>query len=154
MLYHTVFVFRSFRPLEQAHAHHCSFEVDNFDSQLVGHDWLGAQGWTNCYGVGRHKFGSHIFDYWFDASGNVVEHYTDGDMVNSETEVEYELINENSMRVWGPSATKAYYTLREEDAPGYTWMNQKAREEASRAWSQVVEKDRRIGNTYGDVLLK
>ena len=29
----------------------------------------------------------------------------------------------------------------------------KTREDHSKAWSQVVEKDRKIGNKYGDVLL-
>ena len=46
-----------------------------------------------------------------------------------------------------------YQWDKEEDAPGYSWQNSKAREEAARAWQGVQEKDRRIGNKYGDVLL-
>ena len=49
---------------KSAHIHHSSFEVHDMDSQLLGHDWLKSQGWTNCWGVGRHILGSQIFDYW------------------------------------------------------------------------------------------
>lgn len=45
-------------------AHHSSFEVDDMDSQLVGHHHLHKQGWINVFGVGRHVLGSQIFDYW------------------------------------------------------------------------------------------
>jgi hypothetical protein len=44
--------------------HHSSFEVDNLDTQLLGHYHLEAEGWTNSWGVGRHLLGSQIFDYW------------------------------------------------------------------------------------------
>jgi hypothetical protein len=88
-----------------AYPHHSSFEVDNMDSQLIGHNHLELEEWTNCWGIGRHIFASQIFDYWyvgysapldcsasgaginikcrFDAFGNVVEHYSDGDVVNN-----------------------------------------------------------------------
>jgi hypothetical protein len=48
----------------KAHVHHASFEVQHLDDQLLGHDWLKRNGWTNCWGVGRHVLGSQIFDYW------------------------------------------------------------------------------------------
>jgi hypothetical protein len=48
-----------------AHVHHTSFEVNDFDSQTIGHDWLRSKKWTNCWGVGRHILGSQIFDYWY-----------------------------------------------------------------------------------------
>jgi hypothetical protein len=35
------------------------------DSQIVGHYHLERNGWTNAWGVGRHIFGSQIFDYWY-----------------------------------------------------------------------------------------
>lgn len=62
--------------------HHSSYEVNDFDTQTLGHDWLRSKGWTNCWGIGRHVLGSQIFDYWFDGSGNIVEHYSDGDLVS------------------------------------------------------------------------
>ena len=69
-------------------------------------------------------------------------------------------LNANGKRNWDNNAVEkagvekdsGYTWDKEEDAPGYAWANTKAREEASRAWASVVEKDRKIGNKYGDVL--
>ena len=44
--------------------HHSSFEVHDMDSQNIGHQWLEDHEWINAWGVGRHLFGSQIFDYW------------------------------------------------------------------------------------------
>ncbi|KAI1151676.1 glyoxalase [Nemania diffusa] len=44
--------------------HHSSFETHDFDTQVLGHDWLREKGYKNCWGVGRHVLGSQIFDYW------------------------------------------------------------------------------------------
>ncbi|KAK5044483.1 hypothetical protein LTR84_010764 [Exophiala bonariae] len=96
-------------------AHHSSFEADNFDSQLVGHYHLQQQGWTNCWGVGRHLLGSQIFDYWFDASGNILEHYSDGDLVNNKTPYGREVAAPDTMAVWGPNVSVAFLTTRMED---------------------------------------
>ena len=49
-----------------SHVHHASFEVHDFDTQNLGHQWLGKQGYTSVWGVGRHILGSQIFDYWWD----------------------------------------------------------------------------------------
>jgi hypothetical protein len=46
------------------HVHHSSFETHDFDTQVLGHDWLRHKGWENCWGVGRHIMGSQIFNYW------------------------------------------------------------------------------------------
>lgn len=46
------------------HVHHSSFETHDFDTQVLGHDWLREKGYENCWGVGRHIMGSQIFDYW------------------------------------------------------------------------------------------
>lgn len=48
----------------KSHIHHSSFETHDFDTQVLGHDWLRHKGWENCWGVGRHIMGSQIFDYW------------------------------------------------------------------------------------------
>lgn len=48
-----------------SHIHHSSFEVHDFDIQVLGHDWLRQRGYKNCWGVGRHVMGSQIFDYWY-----------------------------------------------------------------------------------------
>ncbi|CBX98964.1 similar to putative 2,3-dihydroxybiphenyl-1,2-dioxygenase or glyoxalase/bleomycin resistance protein [Plenodomus lingam JN3] len=114
--HHTIFLSRAMKPLPKATPHHCSFESDSFDTQQLGHDWLLQTGWTSCYGIGRHKYGSHIFDYWFDASGNIIEHYTDGDLVNCDTPPTYEQVQPDSIKVWGPSIPLAFFTGRPEDA--------------------------------------
>lgn len=44
--------------------HHTSYETHDFDTQVLGHDWLREKGYKNCWGVGRHVLGSQIFDYW------------------------------------------------------------------------------------------
>jgi len=41
-----------------SHVHHCSFEVHDYDTQHLGHQWLDAQGYTSVWGVGRHILGS------------------------------------------------------------------------------------------------
>ncbi|KAF2259031.1 hypothetical protein CC78DRAFT_525427 [Lojkania enalia] len=114
--HHTIFLCRAMKPLSEATPHHSSFETDSFDTQQLGHDWLLQKGWTNCYGIGRHKYGSHIFDYWFDASGNIIEHYTDGDLVNCDTPPTYEEVQPDSIKIWGPSIPLAFFTGRPEDA--------------------------------------
>ncbi|KAF2799648.1 trihydroxytoluene oxygenase [Melanomma pulvis-pyrius CBS 109.77] len=100
--HHTFFVASDANALN-AHPHHCSFEVNDFDTQSVGHHWLQKKGWTNCWGIGRHLLGSQIFDYWFDASGNIVEHYSDGDLVNKHTPVVRNAAAVNTLYVWGPN---------------------------------------------------
>jgi hypothetical protein len=52
----------------------------------------------------------------FDASGNIIEHYTDGDLVNCDTPPTYEEVQPDSIKVWGPSIPLAFFTGRPEDA--------------------------------------
>ncbi|KAL3481709.1 Glyoxalase/Bleomycin resistance protein/Dihydroxybiphenyl dioxygenase [Aspergillus californicus] len=96
--------------------HHTSFEVDDFDTQVLGHDWLRSRGWTNCWGVGRHVLGSQIFDYWFDAAGNIIEHYSDGDLVNEDTDLGREPAAPDSLYIWGPNVPLGFVTRELEDA--------------------------------------
>lgn len=46
------------------HVHHSSFETHDFDTQVLGHDWLRHKGHELSWCVGRHIMGSQIFDYW------------------------------------------------------------------------------------------
>ncbi|CRG82904.1 Periodic tryptophan protein 2 homolog [Talaromyces islandicus] len=64
--------------------HHSSFEVNDLDTQMMGHRWLSEKGYKAKWGVGRHVMGSQIFDYWIDTTGFVIEHYADGDVVNED----------------------------------------------------------------------
>ncbi|KAJ5117215.1 uncharacterized protein N7443_003122 [Penicillium atrosanguineum] len=86
--------------------HHSSFEVEDIDTQILGHYWLGDQGYKSLWGVGRHTHGSQIFDYWRDTSNFIVEHYADGDVVNDELPVDYAVAG--NMAVWGPEPPKEF----------------------------------------------
>ncbi|KAH7138463.1 Glyoxalase/Bleomycin resistance protein/Dihydroxybiphenyl dioxygenase [Dendryphion nanum] len=85
-----------------SHVHHCSFEVHDFDTQNLGHEWLVSKKYKPVWGVGRHILGSQIFDYWWDTTGNMVEHYADGDLVNEDTPVGWGEAGDESLAVWGP----------------------------------------------------
>jgi hypothetical protein len=61
---------------------HVSFEVQDFDDVMLGHDHLKSEGYRPMWGVGRHYLGSQIFDYWCDPWGRVHEHWTDSDRLN------------------------------------------------------------------------
>ncbi|CAI7607523.1 unnamed protein product [Penicillium pancosmium] len=84
------------------HVHHCSFEVHDFDTQKLGHQWLAEKKYESVWGVGRHILGSQIFDYWWDTTGNMIEHYADGDLVNNQTPIGYGPAGDESLAVWGP----------------------------------------------------
>ena len=60
------------------------------------------------WGVGRHILGSQIFDYWWDTTGNMIEHYADGDLVNEETPVGHLPAGHESLAVWGPDVPAAF----------------------------------------------
>ncbi|KAJ5753266.1 hypothetical protein N7520_010183 [Penicillium odoratum] len=85
-----------------SHVHHCSFEVHDFDTQKLGHQWLAQKNYKSVWGVGRHILGSQIFDYWWDTTGNMIEHYADGDLVNDQTPIGYGPAGDESLAVWGP----------------------------------------------------
>lgn len=66
----------------------------------MGHQWLEAHGRKLVWGIGRHVHGSQVFDYWYDPSGFIVEHYADGDVVNEDAELSRAAAGD--MAVWGP----------------------------------------------------
>jgi catechol 2,3-dioxygenase-like lactoylglutathione lyase family enzyme len=61
---------------------HAAFEVEDIDAVMVGHDHLEKAGYAHHAGIGRHVLGSQVFDYWKDPWGHVLEHFTDGDLLN------------------------------------------------------------------------
>jgi hypothetical protein len=52
----------------------------------------------------------------FDASGNVVEHYSDGDLVNCDTPWERCPEAPHSLYIWGPNIPLAFVTGKVSDA--------------------------------------
>lgn len=65
---------------------HAAFEVENYDAVMLGHDHLKQAGYDHQTGIGRHVLGSQVFDYWKDPWGHMLEHFTDGDLLNADTE--------------------------------------------------------------------
>jgi hypothetical protein len=61
------------------------------------------------------KFVIDIVKSRFDASGNIVEHYSDGDLVNCKTKIAREVAAPDTMAVWGPNVTVAFLSGRIED---------------------------------------
>lgn len=80
--------------------HHSSFEVEDLDTQFIGHQWLLDRGYKLVWGIGRHVHGSQIFDYWYDTDDFIVEHYADGDLVNEDYQTWRAAAG--NMAVWGP----------------------------------------------------
>ena len=80
--------------------HHASFEVEDLDTEMMGHKWLESKGYESVWGVGRHIMGSQVFDYWRDTSGFIIEHYADGDVVNEDYETSR--VGGLAAAVWGP----------------------------------------------------
>jgi len=91
-----------------SHVHHCSFEVHDFDTQNLGHQWLAKKEYKSVWGVGRHILGSQLFDYWWDTTGFMVEHYADGDLVNEKTPIGYGPAGDEALAVWGPEVPATF----------------------------------------------
>jgi catechol 2,3-dioxygenase-like lactoylglutathione lyase family enzyme len=62
---------------------HAAFEVEDIDAVMVGHDHLRDAGYEHHAGIGRHVLGSQVFDYWRDPWGHVLEHFSDGDLLDA-----------------------------------------------------------------------
>ncbi|KAI2641228.1 Glyoxalase/Bleomycin resistance protein/Dihydroxybiphenyl dioxygenase [Xylaria nigripes] len=82
--------------------HHTSYETHDYDTQVLGHDWLREKGHENCWGIGRHVLGSQIFDYWYDPGRFIFEHYVDGDLLTADEPTHYSLLGPGTTHVWGP----------------------------------------------------
>ena len=104
--HHTIFLQRASPAVRETYVHHTSFEVADFDTQLMGHHYLAKKGWKSVWGVGRHILGSQIFDYWYDSSKFKIEHYADGDVVNQNNPTRREPVG--PLSVWGPELPKDF----------------------------------------------
>lgn len=99
-----------FMEMPTQHVHHCSFEVHDTDSQMLGHQHLEHQGYELCWGVGRHILGSQIFDYWFGPDRFMIEHYCDSDYVNDETPTGHLPAKDETLAIWGPKVPETFLT--------------------------------------------
>ena len=82
---------------------HVSFEVQNIDDVMLGHEHLKQAGkYEHVWGIGRHLLGSQVFDYWRSPDGYIFEHYADGDLLNDKVQPgDYAALPEN-LAQWGP----------------------------------------------------
>jgi hypothetical protein len=94
--------------------HHCSFEVEDLDAVMAGHDYLRARGYTHDCGVGRHLLGSQIFDYWRDPFGYVHEHWADTDRLDASAPAHRWDVAEGMVTQWGEPTPQA---MREATKP-------------------------------------
>lgn len=88
---------------------HVSFEVHDLDDLMAGHEHLRAGGYAHHWGVGRHVVGSQIYDYWRDPFGHVLEHWTDGDLLNARSEAGgIPIAGPGPESHWGPPAPSPF----------------------------------------------
>ncbi len=62
---------------------HLSFEVEDIDDVMLGHEHMKRQGYRHAWGIGRHRLGSQVYDYWYDPWDRCHEHWTDTDLLNA-----------------------------------------------------------------------
>ena len=90
---------------------HLSFEVQNFDDLMLGHEHLRKTGkYAHVWGIGRHVLGSQIYDYWKDPWGRVHEHWTDTDVLNAHHPPNLLSAEEGLDSQWGEAVPEAFIT--------------------------------------------
>ena len=82
---------------------HVSFECRDFDDVGMGYMVMTDKGYTHRWGIGRHCYGSQVFDYWTDPAGFHVEHFVDGDLVNEDNPTLKFPFGRDTLLQWGPA---------------------------------------------------
>jgi hypothetical protein len=93
--------------IELGHVH-SAFELDTHEELAISGEWLRRQDYKQSWGIGRHVLGSQIFDYWREPNGDLFEHYTDGDLFDSQKPTGYHIMTANSQHQWGPAVSKDF----------------------------------------------
>ncbi len=78
------------------------------DDLMAGHEHLRGQGHAHHWGVGRHILGSQSYDYWRDPYGNVLEHWTDGDLFDAKSPTGAVPLAPGAESHWGPPAPSPF----------------------------------------------
>ncbi|KAK4935238.1 hypothetical protein LTR10_023665 [Elasticomyces elasticus] len=103
---HHAFFFKRAKPEQKPVVAHAAFEVHDFDIQQLGHQYLASKGYCSCWGVGRVDL---IFPkYCVRRRHEIQEHYADGDLVNSENEVDHVPAGPEALYVWGPPIPETF----------------------------------------------
>ncbi|MDJ0789338.1 MAG: VOC family protein [Myxococcota bacterium] len=96
---------------EGARVQHVAFEVGNLDDLMAGHEHLKAKRRKSVWGVGRHRYGGQIFDYWANPWGVIHEHWTDTDLVNDQSvATDSDLMDMQDY--WGPPPSVGFIVAR------------------------------------------
>ncbi len=96
---------------EGTRVQHMAFEVGNLDDLMAGHHHLKAKKRRSVWGVGRHRYGGQIYDYWANPWGVIHEHWIDTDLVNEDTvpsDCEFADLEE----YWGPPPSVSFVVSR------------------------------------------
>lgn len=99
---------------------HAAFETLDIDSLGQGGEYLKRQGWHRLWGIGRHVLGSQLFDYHTDPDGMVVEHFTDGDVLDADYPTNFHVLGQAGLYHWGQDIPDAFIDTRP------TWSRIKA----------------------------
>lgn len=87
---------------------HSAYQVSDLDALAAGGEYLGAQGYSRSWGIGRHVQGSQIFDYWRDPDGYLFEHFADGDLFDNTLDPGWAPFTASGLAQWGPPATRDF----------------------------------------------
>ncbi|OBJ12638.1 2,3-dihydroxybiphenyl 1,2-dioxygenase [Mycobacterium sp. 1482292.6] len=87
---------------------HSAYQVTDLDALAVGGEFLSHRGYQRAWGIGRHRLGSQIFDYWRDPDRLMVEHFTDGDMFDSSVEPGWGPMTASGLYQWGPRVGREF----------------------------------------------
>ncbi len=113
---------------------HVSFEVKNIDDVMVGHNYLTKQKYKHLWGIGRHRLGGQVYDYWRDPWGRIHEHWADSDVFNADYEPQ----------TVGPDEAEDYWGANLEPPMGYLvqkWNWAAVKNVAGVAWGMLRTKN-------------
>jgi catechol 2,3-dioxygenase-like lactoylglutathione lyase family enzyme len=95
----------------KAGLNHFSYEVRDFDDVMMGHEHLMKQNrYQHMWGIGRHRLGAQVYDYWCDPWGRVHEHWTDSDVLNARTLPGLAEAGKGTFAQWGESMPARFAT--------------------------------------------
>ena len=110
--HHTVLVQQG----EDDSLNHMGFEVHDFDDLGAGQQYLYKKKRHHMWGIGRHLLGSQIYDYWRDPWGHGIEHWTDGDLLDTSYKTGSATFEQALFGQWGPIPPSTFgRTVHEEE---------------------------------------
>lgn len=80
---------------------HSAYEVVDTDAVGVGQRVLREHGWQHVWGIGRHRLGSQVFDYWEDPWCDKHGHYCGGDLFTADVPMGIHEVSREAMSQWG-----------------------------------------------------